>query len=89
MGQHFATCGHDITNYPWDYPAVWTQGFHKSGIGINAPWAFSMLCFNCVLDIMQNKDCVVQFSGPNLLLDAKQADSIDLCTYGEICRRNM
>lgn len=85
MGQSFATCGHDITSYPWDYPGVWTQGFHDGGVGPNAPWSFSTLCFDCIMSIMQQKDCVVQFSDPNAL-DAKVTEEMSCACGGGNCQ---
>lgn len=65
MGKMYASCGHDITHYPWDWPGVWTKGWHESG------WVFSTLCFSCILDIMATPGCVVQFTAGLLLENMK------------------
>ena len=62
--QSFATCGHDITQYPWDWPGVWTQGFHDGGIGPAALWSYSILCFNCVMNVQKEPQCRIQFTVP-------------------------
>ena len=61
MGQPFATCGHDITAYPWDYPGVWIKGWNYTDA-----WSFSTLCMDCILAAMK-VGCIVQFSTPEEL----------------------
>jgi len=66
MGKTIASCGHDITDYPWDWPGVWTQGFHDGGVGPDKPWSYSVLCFPCITFIMSRDvgECIVQFTEP-------------------------
>ena len=64
MGIHLATCGHDITDYPWDWPAVWTRGWHSKG------WSYSVLCFPCIQKVQAIKVCTVQFTEPETLKGA-------------------
>ena len=67
MSSRLATCGHDITAYPWDWPAVWTKGWHDADL-----WAFETLCFPCIQEVMKAR-CPIQFSAPDEVIGEPHA----------------
>lgn len=72
MGKSFATCGHEITDYPWDWPAVWSLGFH----GWDG-WSYSVLCFPCIMEVY-GSECKLQFSEP----DGEDWKLVPICEDG-------